>query len=157
MRLMSIAALVVAMLSGCTPQSGEQMSVGQGLEQEVTSWLQVDAQSLDAMNQLIDEAVAKGESWPRTPMQITARLLGDEIGWRQLTLFEHRELGEGAQETIITFKQEGLMDDSVRAIIEQRVYHITEDGTWRITDSKRAFRCQRGSVNVDKFGAQLCS
>ena len=157
MRLMGIAALMAAMLSGCAPHNVEvNNNVGNALEKEVTSWVSIAPDEIKLINQGIEEAIAKGETWPRTPMQIMAKLLGDSVEWRELTLFEYREFGEGAQETVITFKQEGFLDDSVRGAIVQNVYRLTADGTWRVAESKRAFRCWRGSVNLDSFGAQLC-
>ena len=116
------------------------------------SWEQTDAAPLNAR---VDQAVEAGASWPGSPLEITVELFGGDEDTRSVILKEELNRGEGADTVVVVMVRDGFLDDSIRGYWERIVYHRQPDGTWRVIDLRRAYRCWRGH-HTDTYSAHRC-
>ena len=146
MRCVVIGLLLIA---GC---AGPHPSVEEGLDVKVESWESVDVSGLNAR---IEDGVAAGATWPRSPLRLTVELLVSDVDTRAIWLTEEGNRGEVADTTVVTAVRDGFLDDSVRGDWQRIVYHRLGDGTWRVHEARRAYRCWRGH-HLSAFSSQLC-
>ena len=146
MRCVVIGLLLVA---GC---AGLQPGVKEGFDVEVESWESVDVAGL---NTRIEGAVAVGAAWPRSPLRMTVELLITDVDTRSVWLTEQGNRGEVSDTTVVIVVRDGFLDDSVRGDWHRIVYYRAGDGTWRVHEVQRAYRCWRGH-HLTAFSSQLC-
>jgi hypothetical protein len=142
-------AMFLFLVAGCAAQ---QPQVTQGLDVEVESWESVDIARLNAR---VGESVAAAETWAASPLRMTVELFGADVDTRVLWLTEKKNRGEGADTTVVTMVRDGFLDDSVRGDWHRIVYYRQADGTWRLHEMRRAFRCWRGR-HLEAYSSQLC-
>jgi hypothetical protein len=99
---------LVLLLTACTAPGPITFTVT-GVE--VESWEAVETMS---MNARVDDAVAAGEAWPRSPLAATIELLGGDVDARILRIDESKNRTEGADTTVVVIIRDGFLDDSVR-------------------------------------------
>jgi len=107
-------------------------------------------------NEKIEEAVKKGEAWPRDPILITMNLLmisNDEA--RLLVMSKESSPAENPDRTEVTVIRDGLLDDSVRGDWHYFELRKMNDQGWRFTEIRRAFLCRRG-IQTEKLGKEFC-
>ena len=143
--LMAVAMLLVA---GSSPAE----SISDLLQGEPASWADLEVADLNAR---IDEAVAASLDWPDSPLQVTLQLFGSDNGVRQIALEEVKNKTEGADVTIVVYIRDGFLDDSVRGDWHEIHYRRLDDGTWRVSKARVAYRCMRGE-NTGEYQAVPC-
>lgn len=100
------------------------------------------------------QAARAGSGWAQSPVTIAARfmsIVGTDAASSSIT-FPTAEIGSRA---VATITQEGLLDDSVRAVRYRLVLRRQADGSWRIFSAERTQRCWAGRGHED-FSADLC-
>lgn len=105
-------------------------------------------------NERLSEAADKGESWARDPIRIALELMGSQ-GARSVKIDREDQGGEAPRSTSVTVIEDGYLDDSLRGTWTRFAMERTEDGTWRITDIQKAYRCWRGH-HQESYSARLC-
>ena len=141
----------VTVLFGAGPETPGEVAAPGLSSLAVLSSAAVDA---TAYNTGLDGAVLVGETWPADPVLVVLRFLG-HYNVRNLSMVKRDETGENLSATTITVIREGLLDDSVRAIWDEIRLSRTGDGTWRIAEARRAYRCWRGEQTVS-YTAEPC-
>ena len=141
--------LLLFLLVGC---AAPPPPAGDALDAPVDSWGEVDVAPL---NSRVDEAVDAGFDWPRSALYVTLNLVGGDADTRSLVLSEVANRGEAADTMVIVVARDGLLDNSVRGDWHRAVLYRVMDGTWRLHDMRRAFRCYRGG-SIDSYSAALC-
>ncbi len=112
------------------------------------------ALDVDPINARIDDAGRRGDTWVSDPLQIALRCVGASQG-RLASLCREYGPGEHAASATVRMAREGLLDDSLQSIWDELHFVLTEQGSWLVTEARRAYRCRRGS-QTDHFGADLC-
>jgi len=125
---------------------------GGPLDVPVDSWGEVDAAPL---NSRIDEAVDAGLDWPRSALYVTLNLVGGDVDARSLALSEVGNRGEAPDTMVVVVARDGLLNGSVRGDWHRAILYRLTDGTWRLHEMRRAFRCYRGG-SMDTYSADLC-
>ena len=125
---------------------------GNLLDVPVDSWGEVDVAPL---NSRVNEAVDAGLDWPQSALSVTLNILGGDADTRALALSEVANRGEAPDTMVVVVARDGLMDDSVRGDWHRAVLYRLTDGTWRLHEMRRAFRCYRGG-SLDRYSAELC-
>ena len=140
--------LLLLLVSACarTPHPRDPLDV------PVESWDMVDVAPL---NVLVDEAAGAGCDWPRSAVSVTLGVLGGDADARYLALSGAGNKGEQADTVVVHLARDGLLDDSVRGDWHRAVLYRVDDGTWRLRELRRAFRCWRGG-STDRYSADLC-
>jgi len=139
----------LSLAAGCT---ASQLEMAPAPEVPVESWQSVDVASLNAR---VDEAAAGGAAWPASPLNLTVELFGGDVDTRILSLAEQNNRGEGADTTVVVMVRDGFLDDSIRGDWHRIVYRRLPDGTWRLHEVRRAYRCWRGH-HQEAFSSQPC-
>lgn len=138
-RLVLLAGLVlgVPVSAMCGSQAPDP-----GRMPEVLSYEVID---VAAFNQEVAAAVKAGASWPREAMQVVLRRVGvrDEIPGRFVLAMENPQI-ENPRVLKVTALAEGLLDDSISGEWIHLELEKSSDGTWRLTQEHRAWRCARG-------------
>lgn len=111
-------------------------------------------ENVASFNIAIEESAAANEPWTRSPMLIAHRVLGDISGlFGTLVIKNNRaDTPTTSEVTAITGEYE---DDSVSAEWRQLRLAKQQDGTWRITEYRKAWLCRRGPV-TNAFQKNLC-
>jgi hypothetical protein len=110
--------------------------------------------SFASFNNRLDEAAAKGDSWTQDPIRIAVKFL-DSHGAPWVRIQRNDQGGEMSDATTIIVVEDGYRDDSVRGSWTQLKLKRLNDGTWRISDIQKAYRCWRGH-HRESYSAQLC-
>jgi hypothetical protein len=118
----------------------------------VASWENVD---VVRFNSRVDEAVDAGLEWPRSALSLVLNLLGGDADTRSLALSEVANRGEAPDTVVVVLSRDGLLDDSVRGDWHRAALHRLGDGTWRLHELHRAFRCWR-SGSLEEYSAERC-
>jgi hypothetical protein len=136
-------------LTACaaSPPIGENL-----LQVPVDSWALVDVAPL---NSRIEAAVAAGATWPRSPLLTTMELLGGEAETQGLALTLGPFRGEVPDTAVIIMARDGFLDDSIRGDWHRLLLLRSRDGSWRIDEIRRAFRCWRAH-SLDRYAARRC-
>ena len=140
--------LLLLLVSACarTPHSADPLDV------PVESWDIVDVAPLNA---LVDEAAGAGSDWPRSAVSVTLGVLGGDADARFLALSGAGNKGEQADTVVVHLARDGFLDDSLRGDWHRAVLYRVDDGTWRLHELRRAFRCRRGG-STDRYSAGWC-
>jgi len=146
---MRYSLLLLLVVVGC---AAPPPSAGDPLDVPVDSWGEVDVAPL---NSRVDEAVDAGLDWPQSALYVTLNLLGGDADTRSLALSEVANRGEAPDTMVVVVARDGLLDDSVRGDWHRTVLYRVTDGTWRLHEMRRAFRCYRGG-SLDRYSADLC-
>lgn len=139
----------VILLAGCAPR---QMPVIRAPEVRVESWEQLGVASLNAR---IAAGQTNAARWVRSPLRMTVELFGADTDKRALWLSEEANRGEAPDTVVVIMVRDGLVDDSVRGDWHRVVYRRQGDGSWRVHDLRRAYRCWRGH-HLEAFGSKSC-
>ncbi len=118
----------------------------------MASWENVD---VVPFNTRVDEAVDAGLDWPRSALSVALNLLGGDADTRSLELSEVANRGEAPDTVVVVLSRDGLLDDSVRGDWHRVVLLRRDDGTWRLHELYRAFRCWRGG-SLEEYSAEPC-
>ena len=162
---MKNSALMLALLLllvGCAARQGgapeepeiDGLGVGQVMSPRdvpVGSYVLVDATEVNAE---AAAAATSGEEWPRDPLEVAKRLTGPLTG-RYVSIEKVDEPGERAGATTVTVIDGSFLDDSVWGVWNRLLLTRMDDGTWRITEARLAWRCYRGHQR-DSFGERWC-
>ena len=144
--------------SGGTEGTGVEGNVAATSSRKVpvSSLAVISSHDVDVVgfNTALDGAVFVGETWPSDPVIVALRYIG-HYDVASLSLVKRDERGEDPSATTITVIREGLLDDSVRAIWDEIALSRTGDGTWRIAEARRAYRCWRSEQTVS-YTAEPC-
>lgn len=116
------------------------------------SWAAGD---VDALNARVAEAVAREESWPRSPLLLALHLIGGDEDTRSLVIEEEKNRSEGSDETKIVCIRDGFLDDSIRGDWWEFDLKRLADGTWRVSKSRFATRCRRGA-DTEAYQGKPC-
>ena len=143
----SMLLLLLVVGCGAAPPSAESP-----LDVPVDSWGEVD---VAALNSRVDEAVDAGLDWPQSAVYVTLNLVGGDVDTRSLALSEVANRGEAPDTMVVVVTRDGLLNDSVRGDWHRAVLYRLTDGTWRLHEMRRAFRCYRGG-SLDRYSADLC-
>lgn len=141
--------LGILFLAACSASGG---SLSEELRGAPASWAILDA---DSLNVSIEEAIAAGDSWPRSPILVTLYLVGGDDDIRSLVLEEVKNRAEGADLTKVVCIRDGLLDDSVRGDWHEFNLNRLADSTWRVSDARASYRCWR-SDNTDEYQESPC-
>ena len=121
-------------------------------EVSVESWAMLE---VDEFNAKVDAAVDSGETWPEDPIEVVEQFIWGRIGAYYTRLEKQDNRVEGADSTVITLIRDRHADDSVRGDWHRIALNRLQDGTWRLSEARRAFRCYRGHQQ-DTYGERLC-
>ena len=138
--------LLMMACSASSPPPGDPQDV------PVASWENVD---VVRFNSRVDEAVDAGLDWPSSALSVALNLLGGDAGTRSLALSEVANRGEAPDTVVVVLSRDGLLDDSVRGDWHRAVLHRLGDGTWRLHELHRAFRCWQGG-SLEQYSAERC-
>ncbi len=146
---MRYSIFLLLLVAGC---AASPPPVESPLDVPVDSWGEVDVARL---NSRVDEAVDAGLDWPQSALYVTLNLVGGDVDARSLALSEVANRGEAPDTMVVVVARDGLLDGSVRGDWHRAVLYRLTDGTWRIHEMRRAFRCYRGG-SLDRYSADLC-
>jgi hypothetical protein len=119
----------------------------------VESWAVMEVEEFNAS---VDAAVDSGETWAQDPVDVVEQFIWGGIGVAAYTRLEKQgNRVEGSDSTVITLIRDRFADDSVRGDWHWISLHRLSDGTWRLSEARRAFRCYRGHQQ-DAYGERLC-
>jgi hypothetical protein len=119
----------------------------------VESWADLE---FDEFNTTVDAAVDSGGTWARNPIDVVERFIRGEVGEAFYTRMEKQDNRvEWPDSTVITLIRDRWADDSVRGDWHEITLYRLPDGTWRISEARRAFRCYRGHQQA-VYGKRLC-
>ncbi len=165
------AVMLLSLLASCgrepaaEPAHAPEQSAGREIAQEpaggttrgeegdvpVDSFVLVD---VTERNSEIALAVAEGETWPLDPIDLVLWYLEFQSA-PEVSISRKDGPGEAASTTTVTVIRDRLLDDSIRGIWDQLVLTRQPDGTWRIEEARRAYRCWRG-FQQDAYGDLPC-
>lgn len=101
------------------------------------------------------QVIAKVQLSSDTPLDQVLKMRPDLR--KELATVELRQFFNKAESPTIgqvKVTETGLKDDSVRSI--QTLYHFTrEDGSWKLDNTEKSYRCMRGK-NTKTFQTALC-
>jgi hypothetical protein len=107
-----------------------------------------------AMRFVNGNAAQAREGWARSHITTAARFLsivGTDAESTSITV----PTPEVGNRVVVTITQEGLLDDSVRAVRYRLLMRRRPDGTWRIFSVERTQRCWAGRGH-EQFSAAPC-
>jgi len=143
-----VPLITVALSAGATTPANETRQAGspEPAAPVVDSFILEDLQDINAA---IEKAAGAGEDWVVDPVRIAMNVVEqdpdavEERHYLNLT-FE----GEGERPTAcrVTVVTDGYLDDSMRGEWCRFAMERAEDGTWRVTEFRHAWRCYRGRV-----------
>jgi hypothetical protein len=121
-----------------------------GPSEDLSSFQNVDP---SAFNDKIREAGQRNESWANNPEESTRHLFEVPLeGSRTSSAISSKTING---ESIVTFTQEGLGDDSVKG--EKLILTFKKaNEVWLITDIKRGYMCQDGRGH-SHYSGEVCS
>lgn len=154
--LQSVVTIVLSalLLAGCAAQRQEEPAPSRSIDPgdiPVESLVLVD---VDDSNSAAATAAEAGEVWPLDALSVAERFVGEMSG-RYLSIEKVDEPTESPKATTITIIRGGYLDDSVWGTWDQLTLSRQPDGTWRIDEARRAWRCYRGH-QTDFFGERWC-
>lgn len=142
-----------------TRQTAEESPTAGSPRNEEPSWesppqLTEDGRmEVDVFNAFLEESTP---AWATSPMRTSVEYvrLGDP-GALRTTVEMEAFPPEGAEDVVVTIIEDGLADDSVRAL--RYTLHLSRqsDGTWRLTEARRDQRCQEGRGHT-RFTPEAC-
>jgi len=109
----------------------------------------------DSYNRRIDEALETGAEWPRSPLRTVLAMFGDDTDTRDVRIEESKNLTEGADRTAFVVEKDGILDDSIRGSWLEAELERQDDGTWRVTTARIAWRCWRAK-DPEAWTAEPC-
>jgi hypothetical protein len=118
----------------------------------VESWREVDVEPL---NRQIETAADLGRTWPLIPALVALEVAGVGSETRNLSLSQRTDSVEVPDSAVVILAEDNLLDDSIRGVWHRVVLLRQPDGTWRVAEMRRAFRCRRGG-SIDRYAADLC-
>lgn len=139
------ALLLALALTGCMSDGTTTTTVG------------VEPPAADfgvAMRFVNANAARARRGWARSPITTAARfvsIVGTDAESTSITV-PSPEIGN---RVLVTVTQEGLLDDSVRAVRYRLLMRRRPDGTWRIFSVERTQRCWAGRGH-EQFTAAPC-
>jgi len=170
-RLLTALILTAMLFSGLLPagcSSAKAPPATPSEEEPPEAWWDLDAQStrevpvkswamleVDEFNATVAAAVDSGETWPEDPIEVVEQFIWGRIGAYYTRLEKQDNRVEGADSTVITLIRDRYADDSVRGDWHRIALNRLQDGTWRLLEARRAFRCYRGHQQ-DSYGERLC-
>jgi hypothetical protein len=107
-----------------------------------------------SFNERLSNEADKGEPWVRDPVRIALEFM-DSQGARSVKIDREDQGGEAPGSTKVTVIEDGYLDDSVRGSWTEFTMKRHGDGSWRIADIQKAYRCWRGP-NKESYSARLC-
>lgn len=110
---------------------------------------------ISEFNTTLDEAVDSDETWAQDPIDVVDRFIRGKISAHYTWLEKQDNRVEQADSTVITLIRDRYADDSIRGDWHRITLHRLPDGTWRLVEARRAFRCYRGHQQ-DSYGERLC-
>ena len=135
------------------PEAISGPSAQSPVEARIESW---ETLEVDEFNTTISEAVDSGKTWTEEPIDVVEQFIWGKIGGARYTWLEKQDNRvEWPDSTVITLTREGYADDSVRGDWHRVTLYRLPDGTWRLSEARRAFRCYR-SHQRDSYGERLC-
>ena len=105
-------------------------------------------------NGTIATAVQEGRRWPRDPIRVAQEFLGSP-GPGSVRIEREDGSGERPDSTTVTVLEDGFLDDSIRGRWTEFRQVRKADGTWRIAEVRRAYRCWRGH-HQESYSQELC-
>jgi hypothetical protein len=119
----------------------------------VESWAELE---VDEFNSTVEAAVDSGQTWPKDPIDVVDRFIWGPIGGANYTRLEKQDNRvEAPDSTVITLIRDRWADDSIRGDWHRISLYRLPDGTWRLSEARRAFRCYRGHQQ-GAYGERLC-
>jgi hypothetical protein len=119
----------------------------------VESWAALD---VDEFNATVDAAVDSGKTWPGDPIDVVENFIWATIGGANYTRLEKQDNRvEWPDSTVITLIRDRWADDSIRGDWNQITLYRLPDGTWRLSEALRAYRCYRVHQQ-GAYGERLC-
>jgi hypothetical protein len=120
-----------------------------------TTWPNESHTPVADFNRQIRLAFLKGETWTRSPILVSLRLIGEtcECSSRQIEL---TSTPEAFQDGTITITDQGLLDDSIRGYRYHLALARVARGYWQIKEATKTLNCQKGRGHQE-FSNQPCS
>jgi hypothetical protein len=109
---------------------------------------------VEGFNELIE---TRDPAWARTPALAAAAFYGErdrppgEAG--ELSIVEERPERDDQRAVVVT--DDGLPDDSIRAVRWELRFERADDGTWRLVEARWSQRCQPDRGHQD-FAPEPC-
>jgi hypothetical protein len=141
---------LVSLFLCCSPPA-ERSSSSTEHRVSVESFQLIDSASF---NDSIVAAVRDGYRWPWDPIRVAQEFLGSPAS-RTVRIEREDDPGERPDSTTVIVLEDGYLDDSVRGRWTEFRQVRMGDGTWRIVEVRRAYRCWRG-YHQDSFSKELC-
>jgi hypothetical protein len=149
-RELSCAALVLALaaLAGCGGSGNGSSASWDGPPAP-------SAQGSVAVQGFDDYAAAVDESWEKAPALAASEFLRLDRRTAAVTTIAARSGPEGVGRSTVTVTLDGVPDDSVRSERWQLAFAPADDGTFRLSEARRAQRCRDGRGHA-AFSAEPC-
>lgn len=108
---------------------------------------------VDEFNAYLESA---DPSWARSPLRTVLEFLSlDDPGARTTTVVMETDSPEGGDRAVVTVTEDGLADDSVRALRFVLEVERRADGSWRLLSAEWSQRCWDGRGHQD-FTPEFC-
>ena len=146
MRYLVIFLLLMTACSSSQPRGNNYPT-----DEAVESWETVVTGPL---NTRIEEAVARGDTWPSSPVLIVFEIIGGDDETRFLSLTEEKNAMDDPDTVVIVMIRSDFLDDSVRGDWHRLVFNRMPDRSWRVSELRRAIRCWR--TDSDKYQTGPC-
>ncbi len=107
------------------------------------------------INNIIEQAIANGETWPHSPALIAFKTSGGDQEIRTYHLWQEANRAENPDIIESILIRDGFLDDSVRGDWHKFTFTKEPDNTWRVVKLQKAFRCWRQDPDLYRAGPCL--
>jgi len=125
-------------------------------------------EDLEDINASIEKAAGADEDWVVDPVRIAMNVVEqgpDAVDERRYLSLEYEAEGERPRECRVTAVTDGYLDDSMRGEWCRFAMERGDDGVWRLSEFRHAWRCYRGRVtdggatvrdHLERFTSDRC-
>ncbi len=109
--------------------------------------------AVTTFNNEIKSAQKEGSEWTQSPVLVALKFGGESMDCRKKTIDLEAPNGENFDQLLVTIKDDGLLDDSVKgSMLIMRLEKA--NGLWQISKATRSWNCYRGHKD---FNAEPCN
>ncbi len=170
---MLVPMIAIVLAAGTTTPASETQQAPPAIPAEQTRPVApvVDSfltEDLEDINAGIERAADADEEWVTDPVRIAMNVVEqgpDAIDERRYLQITYEGGGPHGNTAVVTVVTDGYLDDSMRGEWCRFAMAKEDDGSWRVTEFRHAWRCWRGRVtdsgrttaeHLDHFTSDRC-